>query len=383
MNTAIDIVCFSHLRWDFVFQRPQHLMSRFANHNRVFFIEEPVFDAPSEYNSIQQDPVSGVWVVTPHLISTQKTAEALRSLLNLLMESMGIQEYMFWYYSPMALKFSHHLEPQLIVYDCMDELSAFRFAPTELKQYEAILFSKADLVFTGGHHLFEAKQYLHNNIHAFPSSIDKDHFASARQLMKDPEEQAHIPHPRIGFYGVIDERFNVNLLKELAIRNKDWHFIILGPVVKIDPASLPVMENIHFPGGKKYEELPAFLGGWDIAFMPFALNEATKYISPTKTPEYLAGGKPVVSTSIRDVIKPYGELGLVEIADTVNEFDDAIQKLLNRSEKEKQEWLKKTDLFLADISWDKTVEQMVYHIEEGIARNKSIDNLKKKLEAYV
>ena len=383
MNTAIDIVCFSHLRWDFVFQRPQHLMSRFANHNRVFFIEEPVFDAPSEYNSIQQDPVSGVWVVTPHLISTQKTAEALRSLLNLLMESMGIQEYMFWYYSPMALKFSHHLEPQLIVYDCMDELSAFRFAPTELKQYEAILFSKADLVFTGGHHLFEAKQYLHNNIHAFPSSIDKDHFASARQLMKDPEEQAHIPHPRIGFYGVIDERFNVNLLKELAIRNKDWHFIILGPVVKIDPASLPVMENIHFPGGKKYEELPAFLGGWDIAFMPFALNEATKYISPTKTPEYLAGGKPVVSTSIRDVIKPYGELGLVEIADTVNEFDDAIQKLLNRSEKEKQEWLKKTDLFLADISWDKTFEQMVYHIEEGIARNKSIDNLKKKLEAYV
>jgi UDP-galactopyranose mutase len=283
----------------------------------------------------------------------------------------------------MALKFSQHLEPKLLLYDCMDELSAFRFAPAELKQLEAILFSKADLVFTGGHHLYEAKQYLHNNIHPFPSSIDKEHFEKARTSAYEPADQADIAFPRIGFYGVIDERFNMPLLKELASRNKEWQFILLGPVVKIDPATLPRMDNIHFPGGKKYDELPHYLAGWDLAMMPFALNESTKYISPTKTPEFLAGGKQVVSTSIRDVIKPYGDLGLVEIADTVNEFEEAIEKLLNRSDEEKKDWLIKVDQFLSGISWDKTFEQMVHQIEESISRNKNSDNNKNKLKAYV
>lgn len=383
MNTAIDIFCYSHLRWDFVYQRPQHLMSRFAKHNRVFFVEEPVLDASSDYNKITQDSTTGVWIVTPHLTSKQPSAEVQRNLLDLLIRSMNVREYMFWYYSPMALKFSQHLVPVLIVYDCMDELSAFRFAPAELKQYEAILFSKADLVFTGGHHLFEAKQYLHNNIHPFPSSIDKDHFAKARNAVTEPQDQSGIPFPRIGFYGVIDERFNVSLLRDLAAKRNDWQFIVLGPVVKIDPGILPRRDNIHFPGGKRYEELPGYLAGWDVAMMPFALNEATKYISPTKTPEFLAGGKPVVSTSIRDVVKPYGELGLVEIADTVNDFGSAIEKLLNRPHPERKEWLEKTDTFLADISWDKTFTQMVNHIEEGIAKHKSIFKFKNKQEAYV
>jgi glycosyltransferase involved in cell wall biosynthesis len=383
MIPTMDIICFSHLRWDFVFQRPQHLMTRFAKTNRVFFIEEPVFDSTSDHNLIQQDPVTGIWVITPYLMSQFKSDGILKSLLDQLMQTMEIKDYLCWYYSPMALKFSQHLIPKLMIYDCMDELSAFRFAPAELKQFEAILFSKADLVFTGGHHLFEAKQYLHNNIHPFPSSIDKEHFKKARSSSFEPADQSGIPFPRIGFYGVIDERFNMSLLKELAARNNDWQFILLGPVVKIDPSTLPRMDNIHFPGGKKYEELPLYLAGWDIAMMPFALNESTKYISPTKTPEFLAGGKQVVSTSIRDVIKPYGDLGLVEIADTVNEFEEAIERLLNRRDDEKKDWLAKTDQFLSGISWDKTFEQMVHHIQESITRNKNIDNNKNKMEAYV
>ena len=244
-----------------------------------------------------------------------------------------------------------------------------------------MLFDKADIVFTGGHHLYEAKQYLHHNIHAFPSSIDKEHFSRARKKLKEPEDQASIPHPRIGFYGVIDERFNMTMLKGVATLHPDWHFVLLGPVVKIDPATIPQMENIHMLGGKDYKDLPVYLSGWDVAMMPFALNESTKYISPTKTPEYLAGGKPVVSTSIRDVVVPYGKNGLVQIADTVKDFSAAIEYCLKR--KNNSYWLAKVDAFLATNSWDKTYLRMATLMEETYERKKNTDNSKNKQEAYV
>jgi glycosyltransferase involved in cell wall biosynthesis len=374
-----DLLCFSHLRWNFVFQRPQHLMSRFAKKGRVFFIEEPIFDAPSRYNEIYEDPNSNVTVVTPHIPTADERLDAERALLDMLFVSRNITEYISWYYSPLFLEFTSHLKPIITVYDCMDELSAFKFASPLLKDREAELFKKADLVFTGGNNLFEAKKHLHQNIHPFPSGIDKSHFIQAREFTADPPDQANIPHPRIGFYGVIDERFNLSLLTELAEKKPDWHFVIIGPTAKIDPASLPKKSNIHFPGGKDYKELPAYLGGWDIAFMPFELNEATKYISPTKTPEFLAAGKPVVSTSIHDVIHPYKEKGLVEIADTADEFFVSIQKLLDM--KNKNEWLKKVDEFLPGSSWNKIWHNMDTLIEETIQK-KTFQHTK-KTEAYV
>jgi hypothetical protein len=377
----MDIICFCHLRWNFVYQRPQHLLSRFSKDNRVFFFEEPVYDASSPHYTLTQDEASKTLVVTPHLPEGIDTTVALRELLDHLIAAEHINPGIAWYYSPMSLGFSNHLKPTIIVYDCMDELSAFRFAPPALKQYEAMLFDKADIVFTGGHHLYEAKQYLHDNIHPFPSSIDKEHFAQARKSMAEPADQAGIPHPRIGFYGVVDERFNISLLKDVALLHPEWHFVIVGPVVKIDPASLPVAGNIHYIGGRGYNELPSYLAGWDVAIMPFALNESTKYISPTKTPEFLAGGKPVVSTSIRDVVIPYGRDGLVEIADTVNEFSDAIDLLLKA--KDNKEWLEKTDAFLAGISWDKTFGEMQELINETIEKKKNNNNKQNKQEAYV
>lgn len=376
----MDIICFCHLRWNFVYQRPQHLLSRFAKENRVFFFEEPIYDASSPHYTLTADETSKTLVVTPHLPEGIDTITAQRELLDNLIAAESINPGIAWYYSPMSLAFSNHLSPGLIVYDCMDELSAFRFAPTALKQYESMLFDKADIVFTGGHHLYEAKQYLHENIHPFPSSIDKAHFAQARQSLPEPADQADIPHPRIGFYGVVDERFNISLLKEVALLHPAWHFVVVGPVVKIDPATLPVADNIHYIGGRSYNELPFYLSGWDVAMMPFALNESTKYISPTKTPEFLAGGKPVVSTSIRDVVIPYGRDGLVEIADTVKEFSEAIQLLLHA--KDNKEWLEKTDQFLANISWDKTFSEMLGLINETIERKKN-NNKQNKQEAYV
>jgi len=352
-----DLLCFSHLRWNFVYQRPQHLMSRFAKDRRVFFFEEPVYDAPSQYNEIYDDEESGVCVVTPHITSdTQDRIESLRHLLQIFMASMDIKNHVAWYYTPLSLQFSDHLKPELIVYDCMDELSSFKFAPPELKEWEQKLFNKADLVFTGGMHLYEAKKTHHKNVYGVPSGIDVSHFIQAKLDLKDPPDQISIPHPRIGFYGVVDERFDVELLRSIAEQKPEWHFIVIGPTVKIDPATLPKGVNLHFLGMKDYKELPNYLAGWDVAIMPFALNEATKFISPTKTPEFLAAGKPVVSTSIHDVVHPYGDKKLVSIADTPHEFIAAIEQYLV-TERGKQ-WSKDVDDHLKTMSWNDIYKRM-------------------------
>ncbi|MDQ2718667.1 MAG: glycosyltransferase family 1 protein [Bacteroidota bacterium] len=381
----MDLICFSHIRWNFVYQRPQHLLNRFAINNRVFVIEEPVFEADSnadyfEINKPAED--SNLWVVVLHV--SKNTAHAkrnktLQALLDSFMFSQEIKKYLFWYYSPMALVYSNHLHPALIIYDCMDELSAFKFAPPELKEMEKSLLKSADIVFTGGHSLYEAKKHLHHNIHPFPSSIDKSHFFAARKSIPDPEDQAGIPHPRFGFYGVIDERFHISLINELSSLRPEWHFVLIGPVIKIDPDSLPKKENIHYLGAKNYKQLPSYLSGWDVAILPFELNEATKYISPTKTPEYLAGGKPVISTSIRDVVMPYGKSGMVHIADNANEFISAAEKIL--SNENTQEWSKKVDGFLSNISWNKTWHSMSKLIDEALEKKSTLNN--KKKEAYV
>ena len=352
-----DLICFSHLRWNFVYQRPQHLMSRFAKHRRVFFFEEPIYDAPSQYNEIFEDPDSGVCVVTPHITSdTANSTEPLRHLLQIFVASMEIKEHVAWYYTPLSLAFSDHLRSDLVVYDCMDELSSFKFASPLIKEWEKRLFAKADLVFTGGMHLYEAKKDLHPNVHGIPSGIDVDHFISARNFENDPDDQASIPHPRIGFYGVVDERFNIELLRSAAKQKPAWHFVVIGPTAKIDPATLPKTKNIHFLGMKHYDELPSYLAGWDVAMMPFALNEATKYISPTKTPEFLAAGKPVVSTSVHDVVHPYGDKKLVSIADTPAEFIAAIEQYI--STERGKTWMKEVDGLLQTMSWDDIWKRM-------------------------
>ena len=352
-----DLLCFSHLRWNFVYQRPQHLMSRFARDRRVFFFEEPVYDAPSQYNEIFDDPETGVCVVTPHITSdTKNSTEPLRHLLQIFMASMNIEEYIAWYYTPLSLSFSDHLEPKLVVYDCMDELSSFKFASPHLKEWEQRLFARADIVFTGGMNLYEAKKAFHSNIYGVPSGIDVSHFIQARQSMQDPPEQASVPHPRIGFYGVVDERFNIELLGSIAEQRPDWHFIVIGPTAKIDPGTLPKGNNLHFIGMRDYKDLPRYLAGWDVAMMPFALNEATKFISPTKTPEFLAAGKPVVSTSIHDVIHPYADKKLVSIADEPAEFIAAIEQYL--STERGKHWIKDVDDLLKTMSWNDIWKRM-------------------------
>jgi len=295
---------------------------------------------------------SGVKVVTPVVPYGGDDTRLVRELL------AGQQKnpLILWYYTPMALAFSAHLDAELVVYDCMDELSAFHFAPPQLKTYEAELFEKADVVFTGGHSLYEAKRRLHANVQAFPSSVDAQHFRKGREAaLADPADQANIPFPRLGFFGVIDERFDTQLVGQMADLRPDWSFVMIGPVAKIDPATLPQRHNIHWLGARSYDALPSYLAHWNLGLMPFALNASTRYISPTKTPEFLAAGLPVVSSAITDVMHPYGDLGLVEIAGEADAFVRRAQTLLARP---REDWLARADTFLAGISWDKTWNAM-------------------------
>lgn len=368
----VDLVCLSHLRWDFVYQRPQHLLSRFAKERRVFFFEEPVTGSgPTRLDVSERD--CGVHVVVPHLpadlIGEEAREAALSGLINQLFAEQKIDEHLLWYYTPMAVGWTKHLKPAAIVYDCMDELSAFKGAPPALTEREAELFRRADLVFTGGMSLFEAKRHLHKNIFPFPSSIDAQHFARARALTEDPADQVSIPRPRLGFFGVIDERFDIELLDAVARLRPDWNFVMIGPVVKIDEAELPRRANIHYLGGKSYTELPAYLAGWDVALLPFARNESTRFISPTKTPEYLAAGCAVVSTSIRDVVRPYGELGLVHIADEPEDFVAACEATMNDPDPAAR--IRSVDTFLSQISWDETWGRMAELIEDVVQRSRA------------
>jgi glycosyltransferase involved in cell wall biosynthesis len=366
-----DLVCFSHLRWDWVYQRPQHLLKRGAAERRVFFIEEPIFDNGSMRLDVGERQ-EGVYVVVPHLPeglqSKVATAAVLKDLVERFFADYSVKDYVAWYYTPMALEFTRDLKPSATVYDCMDELSAFTGAPEALRFLEHELMRRADVVFTGGHSLYEAKRDRHPFIHPFPSSIDRDHFMQARKDLPDPEDQKSIAHPRLGFFGVIDERFDAELIKSIATARPHWQLVMIGPVTKIDPASLPQRPNIHYLGAKTYAELPQYLAGWDVALLPFAINEATRFISPTKTPEYLAAGKPVVSTPITDVVRPYGELGLVRIAGSPEEFIQAIEQSLTSEAKDEEDWLNRVDRFLSQTSWDDTWARMSDLIDHATAR---------------
>ena len=363
------LICFSHLRWNFVFQRPQHLMSRFAREMNVVYWEEPVEIGRKETPFLQvreADDAPNVRLVVPHLpegMPDDAREATLKRLLDA--HTAAIRgPLVAWYYTPMMLPFTRELEADVVVFDAMDELSKFRFAPPHLLELEQELIDKADIVFTGGSSLYEAKKDRHPNVHCFPSSVDRAHFAKARSRLFDPADQEDLPRPRLGFYGVLDERFDTELLDKVAEMRPDWQFVMVGPVVKIAPEDLPKRPNIHYLGGKTYAELPAYLSGWDVALMPFAMNESTEFISPTKTPEYLAGGKPVVSTPVRDVVRHYGQLEGVQIAATAEEFVAGCAKALELARNPESGWLAEADLMLSAASWDTTQARMAGLIAE-------------------
>ncbi len=366
------LIVFSHLRWDFVTQRPQHLLSRLAASRRVYFVEEPVYDeavvAGAPAFAERQHPALGVTVVRVHtalkeLGFTGGQLAAMRPVVRALGAQVGPSDV--WFYTPLALPLLSTLDAGVVVYDCMDELAAFDHAPAELLDREQELLERADLVFTGGPSLYRAKRDRHPSVHQFTSSVDADHFGQATPdgSLAEPDDQAHLPYPRLGFFGVLDERLDRDLLGALATAHPEWQIVLAGPVVKIDPASLPQAPNLHYVGSKDYAELPAYLAGWDVCLLPFARNRSTEFISPTKTLEYMAAERPVVSTPITDVAEPYGEI--VRLGDTPAAFVAACEAALAESEAERATRVSDMRAVLAATSWDRTAAAMQALIAEA------------------
>jgi UDP-galactopyranose mutase len=360
VRLTADLVCFSHLRWDFVFQRPQHLLTRAACTRRVFYWEEPAWTESGEPRILVRDE-GGVRVVQPLLPDPAWWEDggvaAQRVLLDGFLAEENVADPVLWYYTPRALRFSDHLTGAGLVYDCMDELSLFAGADPGLPGLEDDLLRRADLVFTGGASLYEAKRSRHSNVHCFPSGVDAAHFAPARNALPEPADQAAIPHPRLGYYGVLDERLDLPLLAQVCDLRPDHQVVLIGPTAKIAPEDLPQRPNLHVLGPKTYAELPAYVAGWDAAVMPFALNDATRFISPTKTPEYLAAGRPVVSTPIRDVARAYGPECGVLIAAGPEQFATACDQALALALLP-ETWQPEADCRLRAMSWDRTWARM-------------------------
>jgi UDP-galactopyranose mutase len=372
MQLVPTIITFSHLRWDFVYQRPQHLLSRLAARHRVIFIEEPL--GTSETAGWQfARPEAGVLVCRPQTPSSapgfaNEQLPHLRKLVRQLLEQEHIEDYVLWFYTPMAFPLAEDLAPRAVIYDCMDELSAFLHAPPELLEREAALLRAADAVFTGGPSLYRAKKDRHPNVHCFPSSVDARHFAAAANGMTEANDQASLAHPRLGFFGVIDERFDVPAVRAMAEAHPEWQIVLVGPVVKIDPATLPRNPNIHYYGQRTYQQLPSYLKGWDVCLLPFARNASTKFISPTKTLEYMAAGKMIVSTPITDVVEPYGDF--VFIGGTPEEFTSACERALAAAPAERAARQARMREVLGHTSWDATAARMDELIGAAVAANR-------------
>jgi UDP-galactopyranose mutase len=347
------LVAFSHLRWSFVWQRPQHLLTRFAREMPVVVVEEPEYHRQDADVHVRHD--HGVTVVTPLLPRTTERygfGNHVNGQIAHLVEPFICPgtDPMLWYYTPMALGAEPAtVRPRLTVYDAMDDLASFRAAPPELRIREARLLSGVDLVFTGGPTLYRQRRDMHPSVHCFPSGVEAAHFAATTRT-SPAERLAHRPHPILGYYGVIDERLDLDLLAEIADLRPDWTIALIGPVAKIDESTIPVRDNIVRFGQQAYADLPAFLACFDVALMPFARNEATRAISPTKTLEYLAGGKPVVSTPIADVITLYGDV--VDIAATGTAFVAAIEAVLNRTNDADRQWRARAARLVATHDWD-------------------------------
>lgn len=359
------LIVFSHLRWSFVYQRPQHLLTRLAKHYEVVYVEEPIRFSGASHVEVQQHapdvrvlvPRTPVDAVGFHDDQLSVVGPLIRDYL----ADHSIEDYAVWLYTPMALPLLAELQPRAVVYDCMDELSAFKDAPRQLRQREAALMKMSDVVLTGGPALYESKQNLHDNVHCLPSAVDAAHFAPER-LDGGPGDERNasatlhsgIGTPRLGFYGVIDERMDLALLAAVAEARPHWQLVIAGPVVKIDPNLLPRRSNIHWLGMQSYERLPHLSASWDVCLLPFALNDSTRFISPTKTLEYMAAGKPIVSTAVRDVALLYGDV--VRIASDAASFIEACEAALAEKPSEREERLARMDATVARYSWDKTAE---------------------------
>lgn len=369
------LIVFSHLRWNFVFQRPQHLLTRLAKHYNIVFVEEPVNtgDVFVEANEV----APGIHVLVPHTVEegwgfNDAQIPVIGQLVKTWVDERvnTLDGYGLWFYTPQALPLRDYFNAGFVAFDVMDELSMFAHAPAYLKEREKELLETADVVFAGGPSLARAKQAIRPDTLSLPSCVDASHYSPERAAQAEAETHEEdrlehdIPHPRIGFFGVIDERLDIELVAAIADANPHWHVVMVGPVVKIDPNTLPQRFNIHYLGSQPYSLLPQLVQQWDVCILPFALNDSTKFISPTKTLEYMAAEKPIVSTAIHDVIELYG--AVVEIGNDHQEFIDKIEMLMHEDPVPAASRIVEGKELVKQYSWDEMADKVYHAIEYAL-----------------
>ncbi len=363
-----DLAVVSHLRWNFVWQRPQQLLSRLSRSHRILFIEEPVLASESGSHPlpIVKEVHPGIVTLVPQLTAEQASdtplwlwpcQDIIQSQVRSVLQNLDFGPGALWFYTPTPAFMVDAVKPTMIVYDVMDELSNFKFAPAQIRENEKHLLQKSAVVFTGGASLYDAKKGFNPNTHLFPSGVDSRHYAAAKEASTTiPDWMETIPEPRATYIGVVDERLDYDIIAGSAAACPDIHFLICGPIVKVDPASLPQGPNIHYPGQQSYDDLPRILKGSDVCLMPFARNEATRFISPTKTLEYMAAGRPIVSTPITDVERFYSDI--VFLAESPETFTSQIRAALSESPETRERKQRREAKILTEQAWDAIADNM-------------------------
>lgn len=375
-HARLSIIAHSHLRWDFVWQRPQQVLSRLAQHHPVLFVEDAV-DGNGPARIELSQPLDNLVRAVPVVPgcsrdSVDATCASILPLLARELRSHPLLAPRFatpvqWFYSPLtAPAFIGRFGALGAVYDCMDELANFRFAPPDIEARERFLLARCGVVFTGGYGLYESRSRQHANTHFHGCGVDVDHFGKARcEQTVVPAELAALAQPILGYFGVIDERLDYRLIERLADDLPHASIVMIGPVAKVDPATLPRRGNIHWLGQRAYADLPTLVKGFDVCLMPFAINAATRYINPTKTLEYMAAARPIVSTAIAEVIRNFTPV--VQVAGDA----DAFVRLVAKAARAPDPARIAAGIALAHAaSWDSIVAQMRAHmlgLADGVA----------------
>ena len=377
-SAEFSFIVHSHLRWDFVWQRPQQILSRLAQHHPILFVEEPIFGDFAGSSLDISYPHANVIRVVPYLDNNYAPDydRAARMVLVMLREQLKtnatlanlFRKRVQWFYTPMPTPIMlGEFNEMGVVYDCMDELAQFKDAPADLRNREHFLLKNADIVFTGGRNLYEAKSRAHANVHFFGCGVDIEHFGKARLPQTSiADDIKTFSAPIAGYFGVIDERLDYALIAQMAQAKPQWTFVMVGPVVKVDPNSLPQAPNIKWLGQRDYKELPNYVKAFDVCLMPFSLNAATQYINPTKTLEYMAANKPILSTAVADVIKNFTPV--VQVAYSPAEFVQRLEATRALS----REMLDAGLAMAGKASWDAIVATIRQLIKDAILRQPSI-----------
>jgi len=377
------LIVFSHIRWNCIYQRPQNLMSRLAYHYRVLFIEEPIYEQTvSRYPTLEyscQGP--NIEVLTPRTgVPTagfnQQQASILAPLLEEYLLANCIEDYAIWFYTPMAYSFIDYLQPKAVIYDCTEIDSERDEDSMEWREMEEALVDHADTIFTSGPSLYDSKRDIHPNVHCLPNAVDMVHFSPERLLQTSHSStdvaqlQEKIGFPRLGFFGVIDERIDFDLLAKVAEARPDWNIVMLGPIKNVNESELPKYPNIHWLGMHSYERLPYFLATWDVCFLPYIVNDLTGFINPCQTLEYMAAEKPVVSTAIPDIAAMYEDVA--HFVHTPKQFIEQCETLLSHTAVERSALVSGMLTAVWRMSWDNAVESVRRELDQHLRTGQSI-----------